>query len=149
VGCPGAASVTVCGLASWSKIRICTVTPLGAEISAGSRAPPVWMMKAAGMWTPLLGVAPVLCCERRPLGTSGGCPLVVALVLVRPALTVLVASVDVEAGVLAVDVLAGVLGVAAAAAADVELVDWPEPPQAASSTAASRPAPQGADRGIG
>jgi hypothetical protein len=90
------------------------------------------------MRTSVFGAVGLLCFGALFLGTSGGRELVVAVVVVGPALTVLVAVAADE--VAAVDV-ALVVELA-------ELEEWPEPPQAAMSSEASTAA-QNACRDIG
>ena len=88
------------------------------------------MMNVAGMRTLVLGAVGLLCLDALFLGTSGGRELVVAVVVLGPALTV---PVEVLCAVVAAVVeLVGVLGVLLA----VELLEWLEPPQPAISRAA-------------
>lgn len=79
----------------------------------------------------MLGAVGLLCFGTLFLGTSGGRVLVVAVVVLGPALTVLA---TVELGALVVELAA--------------LEEWPEPPQAAIGSEAST-AVHSARRGIG
>jgi hypothetical protein len=150
-------SVTRCAFASslcsWSSI----VTSAGAEISGGVTAPPARMTNAAGMRTLVFGAVGLLCFGALLFGTSGGRELVVAVVVVGPRLTVLVAVVGLVAGLVLAAVfvlvagfaLVGVVGEEAALLAELdELEEGPAPPQAAISNEASAVA-QSACRGIG
>lgn len=137
----GTVSCTLCGLESSLRSRSSIVTFAGAEISGGVSAPPARMMNAAGMRTLVLGAVGLLCLGALFLGTSGGRELVVAVVVLGPALTV---PVDVPCVVVAAVVeLVGVLAVLLAVLLAVELLEWLEPPQPASSAAASTVAQSG------
>jgi hypothetical protein len=86
------------------------------------------------MRTLVSGAVGLLCLGALFLGTSGGRALVVAVVVLGPALTV---PVDVLCAVCAAEVeLVGALLV-------VELLEWAEPPQPAISRAASTAAQSG------
>ncbi len=107
------------------------VTLAGTEMSGGVTAPPAAIVNAAGIRTFVLGAVGLLCRGARFLGTSGGRELVVAVVVLGPALTVLV-------------VVAGGAGAVELG----ELEEWLEPPQAAMSSATRR-AMHAGRRGIG
>ena len=127
--------------------RLCSsssiVTFGGTEMSGGVMAPPAPMMNAAGMRTFVFGAVALLCLGALFFGTSGGRELVVAVVVVGPALTVPVPVADVVAGDAAVAVL-----VALGLAELVELDEWLDPPQAVRTNEAITAA-QSARRGIG
>jgi hypothetical protein len=93
------------------------------------------------MRTLVFGAVGLLCLGALFFGTSGGRELVVAVVVVGPALTVFVAVLASVAVFVLVAVLADEVGL-------LELEEWPEPPQAAMSNEASTAA-QSARRGIG
>lgn len=142
-------SFTRCDRESWLRTASSIVTFGGTEMSGGLTAPPAAIVNAAGMRTSVFGAVGLLRLGALFLGTSGGRELVVAVVVVGPALTVLVAVL--------VAVAVGVADVVAAAvellglAEPVELVElgeWLEPPHAASTSEASAAA-QSACRGIG
>jgi hypothetical protein len=131
---------------SWTRCarvsRLCSsssiVTFGGTEMSGGVMAPPAPTMKAAGMRTFVFGAVALLCLGALFFGTSGGRELVVAVVVVGPALTVPVPVADVGADV----------RVALGLAELVELEEWLDPPQAARTSEAITAA-QSARRGIG
>jgi hypothetical protein len=101
-------------------------------------APPAPMTNAAGMRTFVFGAVALLCLGALFFGTSGGRELVVAVVVVGPALTVPVPVAVLVAAVL----------VALGLAELVELEEWLDPPQAAR-TSETITAAQSARRGIG
>jgi hypothetical protein len=96
----------------------------------------------------VFGAVGLLCFGALFLGTSGGRELVVAVVVVGPALTVLVAVFELVAVFALVVVVVFVAGPAEEVGLLDELEEWPEPPQAAMSNEASTAA-QSARRGIG
>jgi hypothetical protein len=150
----GTETVGKCATDSWRRCarvsRLCSsssiVTFAGTEMSGGVMAPPAPMMNAAGMRTFVFGAVALLCLGALFFGTSGGRELVVAVVVVGPALTVPVpgpVAVDVDVA----DVVAAAL-VLLGLAELVELEDLLDPPQAARTNEAITAA-QSARRGIG
>jgi len=131
-----------CARESWLRNASSIVTFGGTEMSGGVMAPPAPMVNAAGMRTLVFGAVGLLCLSALFFGTSGGRELVVAVVVVGPALTVPVAVAVAGADVVAV--VLELLGLAEL----LELEDWLEPPQAAMASDVSTAA-QSARRGIG
>jgi hypothetical protein len=133
-------SWTRCARESWLRNWSSIVTFGGTEMSGGVTAPPAVIENAAGMRTLVFGAVGLLCLGALFFGTSGGRELVVAVVVVGPALTVpvAVAGADEAAAVLELLELVEL----------VELAEWLEPPQAAMISATSTAA-QSAYRGIG
>jgi hypothetical protein len=142
----GIETVGKCATDSWTRCarvsRLCSSSSIvifgGTEMSGGVMAPPAPMVNAAGMRTFVFGAVALLCLGALFFGTSGGRELVVAVVVVGPALTVPVPVADVVAAAL----------VALELAELVELDEWLDPPQAARTSEAITAA-QSARRVIG
>jgi hypothetical protein len=136
-------SWTRCARESWLRNWSSIVTFGGTEMSGGVTAPPAAIVNAAGMRTLVFGAVGLLCLGALFFGTSGGRELVVAVVVVGPALTVpvVVAGADEAAAVLE---LLGLVELVLLA----DVAEWLEPPQAAMTSEASTAA-QSACRGIG
>jgi hypothetical protein len=117
------------------------VTPGGAEMSGGEIVFAGEMTNWAGMRALALGAGCLLRCERRPLGTSGGWPLLVAVDVVPTVIVAAECEAEVE-----------VEGVVPEAPAEVVVV-WedvappPQPARAIAAAAATRAVD--AQRGIG
>lgn len=134
------------GFASRLRSRNSIVTFGGAEICGGVMAAPGPIVNVAGIRTLVSGAVGLLCLGALFLGTSGGRLLVVAVVVLGPALTV---AVDVLWAVVAAAVALPVVPLAVVLSAElVELAEWLDPPHAAISSEASRVA-QSRRRAIG